>query len=100
MTDPTTFTITDEQHAIARAYVIANIDELLFWSDLAEILEQPFVRLERDHPAEQEVRELAKIEGIPLWRTLRITESGMRSLRLDELSPSDGASQILGLLNE
>ncbi|NIG66711.1 hypothetical protein [Microbacterium sp. Be9] len=99
MTDPTTLTITDEQHAIARAYVIANIEELLYWSDLAELLAEPFLCPERDHPAERAVHQLAKIEGIPLQRTLRLDAADLQSLNLATLAPGDGAAQILALLS-
>lgn len=99
MTDPTTLTITDEQHAIARAYVLANIEELLFWNDLAELLAEPFIRPEHDHPAEREVHQLAKIEGIPLQRTLRLDDADLQPLNLAALAPGDGTAQIVALLS-
>lgn len=99
MTSPTTLTITDEQHVIARAYVIANIEELLCWNDLAELLAEPFIRPEHDHPGEREVHQLAKIEGIPLRRTLRLDDADLQSLNLAALAPGDGVAQILDLLS-
>lgn len=98
MTKPTTLTITDEQHAIAREYIVDNIEELLCWSDLAEILEQPFLRPERDHPTEREVHQLGKIEGIPLRHTLRLDDADVESLDVAKLGPGEGAAQILALL--
>lgn len=90
--------ITEEQHAIARAYIAENIDDLLYWCDLAELLEQPFVRPERDHPAAHEVNQLAKIEGIPLRHTLRLVDADMRSLNLAALRPGEGAAEIRSFL--
>jgi len=59
--------ITDRQHAIARSFVIHNLEELLCWSDLDELLGDPFIPLERhEHAAERERWGLGEIEGVPL----------------------------------
>lgn len=93
-------TITDEQHAIARAYVTENLEELLCWSDLAELLDEPFLRPERDHPFEHEVHQLAKIEGIPLRHALRIDDGTWEHLIQENRGPAEGASDVLAFLNE
>lgn len=98
MSDPTALTITDEQHAIARAYVTQNIDDLLYWVDLDELLEQPFTRPERDHPAESEVCALAMIEGIPLRETLRLDDTALALLARVSAGPGEGAVQLRALL--
>lgn len=98
MTTPTPSPITDEQHAIARAYVVENIEDLLYWSDLAELLEEPFHRPERDHPDEWEMPRLVEIEGIPLRQTLRIDDDAWVALNAQNFSPGAGAAEILELL--
>lgn len=90
--------ITDGQHAIARAYVTENLEELLCWSDLTELIEEPFLRPERDHPSEHEVCQLAKIEGIPLRHTLRLDDDSWAALCAADLGPGGGAAEILALL--
>ena len=95
-----TLAITDEQHAIARAYVTESIEELLCWSDLAELLAEPFSRPERDHPSEREVHQLAKIEGIPLRHTLRLDDETWQRLIRENCGAAEGASDVLEVLRE